>query len=585
MQAVTSVFRAFKPSLKKHWVLFGASILLMIGAVLFGATFPYYTRLLVNEFTKDTHDAGQAWLIFQTLIWMYVGVNICYRLFDISITLFQAKVARDLTRRSFAVLQMQSMHFFENSFRGSIITSAKRFGNAFDGMADVFFYQLLKSSVLFIVIFVVTVREKPLLAILVAGWVAVYCGLILFAMRFQLPFFTASASVDSEVGAVLADSISNHMTVKSFGREDTEAKRFLAVIQKNYILRLKAWFASNIVFALQGALMAIAELGLTWYLIAGWQKGEVTIGDFVFFQAYILWMIEQIWNLGPMMHRFFEQISDAKAMADIYRLTPEVADVSGAPALHVINGIVEFQEVAFSYKNSKSGAHHTINNITLTIPAGQSIGLVGRSGAGKSTIVKLLLRFYDLQDGRILIDNQDIAKVTQESLRQQLAVVPQDPQMFHSTIRHNIAFARPTATEEEIIDSAKKAHAWEFIQELPQGLDAIVGERGVKLSGGQRQRIAIARAILANPKILILDEATSALDSATEKIIQQAIANLLSSRTSIVVAHRLSTIMRLDRIVVIQDGRIIEDGTHQELLEHNGEYADLWAHQSGGYLK
>ena len=585
MQAVTSVFKAFTPSIRKHWVLFGASILLMIGAVLFGAAFPFYTRMLVNEFAKNTHDASRAWLIFQTLIWMYVGVNICYRLFDITITLFQAKVARDLTKRSFAVLQTQSMHFFENSFTGSIITSAKRFSNAFDGMADVFFYQLLKSSILFIVIFVVTVRERPLLAVLVAGWMLVYCGLILFAIRFQLPFFNASASVDSEVGAVLADSISNHMTVKSFGREATEAKRFLAVIQKSYIMRLKAWFASNAVFAIQGILMAIAELGLTWYLITGWHKGEVTIGDFVFFQAYILWMIEQIWNLGPMMHRFFEHVSDAKEMADIYHITPDVQDTHGASTLKVTSGKIEFHKVTFSYKNSKRGTYQTINNLTLTIPAGQSIGLVGRSGAGKSTIVKLLLRFYDLHNGRILIDGQDITKVTQESLRQQIAVVPQDPQMFHSTIRHNIAFARPDTTEAEIIEAAKKAYAWDFIQELPYGLDAIVGERGVKLSGGQRQRIAIARAILADPHILILDEATSALDSATEKIIQKAIANLLQSRTSIVIAHRLSTIMRLDRIVVIQNGRIIEDGTHQELLGHKGEYADLWAHQSGGYLK
>lgn len=585
MKAITSVFRAFGPSIKKHWVLFGASILCMAAAVLFGAAFPFYTRNLVNEFTSTTPNISHVWLIFRTLILMYIGVNICYRLFDISITLFQARVVRDLTKRSFAVLQLQSMNFFEDSFTGSLITSAKRFGNAFDNMAEVFFYQFLKSTILFAVIFFVIFKERPLLAILLLGWMIVYCGLILFATRFESPLFTANADAESKVGAVLADSMSNHMTVKSFGQEMNEAERFFEVIQKSYRTRIRSWFTSNAVFALQGALMAIAELGLIWYLILGWQKGQVTTGDFVFFQAYILWMIEQIWNLGPMIHRFFEQISNAKEMADIYHLTPEVQDTPHAHPLVVTNGEVEFHKATFSYKNRKRDMRQTINSMTLTIPAGQSIGFVGRSGAGKSTLVKLLLRFYDLQSGSIRIDGQDISSITQESLRQQIAVVPQDPQMFHSTIRHNIAFARPEATEAEIIEAATQAYAWDFIQELPDGLDAVVGERGVKLSGGQRQRIAISRAILANPRILILDEATSALDSAAEKIIQQAIANLLQSRTSIVIAHRLSTIMRLDRIVVIQDGGIIEDGTHSELLERKGEYADLWAHQSGGYLQ
>jgi ATP-binding cassette subfamily B protein len=263
-----------------------------------------------------------------------------------------------------------------------------------------------------------------------------------------------------------------------------------------------------------------------------------------------------------------------------------VQDELEAKPLVITNGEVAFDAATFSYVGKKKNSiQHTINNMNLTIPAGQSVGFVGRSGAGKSTIVKLLLRFYDLHSGTISIDGQNIASVTQESLRQQIAVVPQDPQMFHSTILHNIAFARPSATEEEVIQAAKEAYAWDFIQELPKGLNSVVGERGIKLSGGQRQRIAIARAILANPHILILDEATSALDSATEKIIQKAIHNLLEDRTSIVIAHRLSTIMQLDRIIVIRGGEIIEDGNHAQLLEKKGEYADLWEHQSGGYLK
>jgi ATP-binding cassette subfamily B protein len=581
MNAIVSVFKAFAPSIKKYWILFGVSILGISGAVLLGTAFPFYTRNIVNEFASATPNVSRVWGIFGTLIWLYIAVNVCYRLFDIAVALFQAKVVRDLTKRSFDALQTQSMNFFENSFTGSVITSAKRFSNAFDGIADVFFYQLLRSTVLFIAIFIIISHERPLIAVFLAGWMVVYCALILLFTRFQIPLFNKNADADSEVGARLADSISNHVTVASFGQEQAEAKRFLDVVQRYYNRRIKAWFASNIGFALQGILMSSAELGLLWYLITGWQHGKVTAGDFVFYQAYILWMTEQIWDFGPMVQRFFEHVSDAKTMADIFHVKPKIQDTTNAPTLEITEGKVALQNVTFSYADTAS----TIMRMNLEIPAGQSIGLVGRSGAGKSTIVKLLLRFYDLQSGQILIDNQDISKVTQESLRKQLAVFPQDPQMFHSTIRHNISFARPDATEAEIIESAKQAYAWDFIQELPQGLDSIVGERGVKLSGGQRQRIAIARAILANSKILILDEATSALDSAAEKIIQQAIANLLRSRTSIVIAHRLSTIMQLDRIVVIQKGAIIEDGTHQELLDRKGEYANLWAHQIGGYIK
>lgn len=557
----------------------------MVAAVLHGALLPFFTRKLINEFTSASPQASSMWQIFYALVAVYIGINICYRIFDLSVTVFQARVMKDLTKRSFTVLQAQSIRFFENSFTGSLITSAKRFANAFDNMSDVFFYQFVKTSVLFTVVLIVITQEKPALALMLIGWLTVYAALIAWGMRLQLPLYNASADMDSEVGAVLADSISNHMTVKSFGQETNEELRFFGVAEKSYATRIHAWLVSNAFFAGQGILMAVAELGLIWYLITGWQKGTVTAGDFVFFQAYILWIIEQIWNLGPMTQRFFMYASDAKEMASVYGLSPDVQDEHEAQPLHITKGEVVFNNASFSYVDKKRTTRHTIHNMSLTIPAGQSVGFVGRSGAGKSTIVKLLLRFYDLKTGSIRIDGQDIATTTQESLRQQIAVVPQDPQMFHSTILHNIAFARPSATEKEVIQAAKEAYAWDFIQELPSGLNSVVGERGIKLSGGQRQRIAIARAILADPKILILDEATSALDSATEKIIQKAIHNLLENRTSIVIAHRLSTIMQLDRIIVIRGGEIIEDGNHAQLLEKKGEYADLWEHQSGGYLK
>ena len=412
----------------------------------------------------------------------------------------------------------------------------------------------------------------------------VFMALSVGAALWQYPLDIANAESDTLVGGALADSISNHLTVKSFGHERPEQARFNNVVEHNYQKRLRSWLASNLIMAGQGIMVAVAELGLIWWMMRGWEQGTVTAGDFVFFQSYVIWVLGHLWPFGHAVRRLFALIADAKEMADIYHLPPEVKDAPGAHSLSVADGQIDIHAVTFSYGETEAKGDETLRDFNLHIPAGQAIGLVGKTGAGKSTLVKLLLRLYDLNSGYIRIDMQDIADVTQESLRQHIAVVPQHPQLFHRTIGENIAFARSGASEQEIIEAAQQAYAWEFIERLPHGLDTIVGERGVKLSGGQSQRIAIARAILSDPRILLLDEATSALDSETEKYIQRAIANLLSRRTSIVIAHRLSTIMRLDRIIVIEDGQIVEDGTHTELLSQRGQYANLWKHQVGGYI-
>lgn len=261
-----------------------------------------------------------------------------------------------------------------------------------------------------------------------------------------------------------------------------------------------------------------------------------------------------------------------------------VADDPDAPELKVTEGAIDFEHLSFAYRDAAAG-ESVFDDLTLHVAAGQRVGLVGKSGSGKTTLTKLLLRLDDVQGGRVLVDGQDVSHCTQQSLRRQVAYVPQEALLFHRSIRENIAYGRPDATDEQIREAARLANATEFIDRLPRGFDTMVGERGVKLSGGQRQRVAIARAILTDAPILVLDEATSALDSESEALVQEALENLMRGRTSIVVAHRLSTVAALDRIVVLADGEIVEDGTHAQLVEAGGEYASLWSRQTGAFLE
>ena len=288
--------------------------------------------------------------------------------------------------------------------------------------------------------------------------------------------------------------------------------------------------------------------------------------------------------INSMMARMNRAVGDAAEMTKVLDEPRLVEDAPGAPELQVTEGAVDFERLAFRYEDAAEG-DYVFRDLTLSVPAGQRVGLVGRSGSGKTTLTKLLLRLSDVQEGHIYVDGQDISACVQQSLRRQIAYVPQEALLFHRSIRENIAYGRPDATDEEIREAARLANALEFVDRLPKGLDTMVGERGVKLSGGQRQRVAIARAILADAPILVLDEATSALDSESEALVQGALENLMRDRTSIVVAHRLSTVAALDRIVVLEDGAIVEDGTHAELSQAGGTYESLWDRQTGAFLE
>ncbi|HRI36358.1 MAG TPA: ATP-binding cassette domain-containing protein [bacterium] len=318
------------------------------------------------------------------------------------------------------------------------------------------------------------------------------------------------------------------------------------------------------------------------YTVLIWSEGLITIGDVVIVFTLSVAVSRQLRQLSQQLLQFSERLSDVQDALDTLIVPHEIIDIPEAAILRAESGTIEFDETTFRYRE---GLPLVFDKLSLSIPSGQRIGLVGRSGAGKTTLVALIQRLYDLSGGAIRIDGQDISKVTLDSLRQAIAVVPQDPILFHRSLAENIAYGKPDATMNEIIEAAKRANAHDFIARMPEGYDAKVGERGVKLSGGQRQRIAIARAILKNAPILILDEATSALDSESEALIQDALEKLMAGRTTLVIAHRLSTLRSLDRILVFDAGRIAEDGTHESLTNIDGGiYRTLWERQAGGFL-
>ncbi|NUF49993.1 ABC transporter ATP-binding protein [Gilliamella sp. ESL0250] len=481
----------------------------------------------------------------------------------------------------------QSMRFFQDEFAGRISAKVMQTSLAVRDtcflVADIFIYVLIS----FITMATIIGKLDIWLLIPFMSW----CLLYGIAMYYFIPRLSKVASMQADARSTMTgrvtDAYTNIMTVKLFSHAGNEAKyaqesmdEFLVTVNKQ--MRLVSSF--EIVNHLLSISLVLSTTGVALWL---WTDQLIGVGAIATTTAVALrlngfshWIM---WEIAAL----FENIGVVKDGINTFSATKTVVDQPNATSLDVTQGKIEFKHIHFTY--DKKQHHSVIENLDLTIKSGEKIGLVGRSGAGKSTLINLLLRFYDLQSGKIVIDGQDITTVSQESLRAQIGMVTQDTSLLHRTVRENLLYGNNHATEEQMIEAAQKAHADNFIQTLVDargrtGYDAFVGERGIKLSGGQRQRIAIARVILKNAPILLLDEATSALDSEIEQAIQESLYSLMEGKTVIAIAHRLSTIAAMDRLVVLDQGKIIEQGTHQELLKKNGLYAQLWKHQSGGFL-
>jgi ATP-binding cassette subfamily B protein len=582
MSTNAQTLRYYWQHIKKYKVSFITSLVGIPIAALFTNTFlPYFLSEAIGTFAAP--DSSALW----TAIWLaggvaFAGVLLNYIGFQTLIH-HESAVRRDLTNDVVGRLLMKDQTFFSNQKIGALTGKLIDFVNAHVGLQDLFIIRTLSFLLGVGSGIVIIFLHTPVLGGIILALVIGLLIQVRISMKIRAPYRTARKKLIGEVNGAAADSITNALTVKTFAGEMTE-KRTLGVLTEKYrSVYQKDFRFMSAEGSIRILVMAIVQIIAIVIIASLLTSGQLELSIAIFTIAYLQRVASQLFDLGDIINGYDRLFIQAAPMTEILMTEDRITDAPRAKKLRVAGGAIAFRAVTYAYEDAPDVP--VLDNFSLTIPKGQKVGLVGASGAGKTTLTKLLLRFDDNQSGEITIDDQAIDKVTQVSLRENIAYVPQEPALFHRTLRENISYGSTHVTEEQLRRAAKQAHALDFIEALPHGFDTIVGERGVKLSGGQRQRIAVARALLKNAPILILDEATSALDSESERYIQDSLKELMKKRTSIVIAHRLSTIAQLDRIIVLKDGAIIEDGTHAELNARNGVYATLWKHQSGGFIE
>ncbi len=509
-------------------------------------------------------------------VWLF------YRIATVYNGSYQTGTIARLKQQSYDYLMEHSYSFFSNNFTGSLVQRVNRFARAFETLSDRLIWDVLPLLVRIISVIFVVYFINSWIALVIFVWIAIFLVFNIIFSRWKLKYDIWVAEIDSKTTGYLADTITNQNTIQLFNGQKFESKGYKKVTDEQARMTKFSWNLDATMEAGQAFLGFTIQFLLFYFAIGYWSLGQITIGVFVLLQVYIIGLIHELWSFTRVVRDAYRAYADAKEMVEILNLPHEIKDAHLAKELNADKGEIKFENLSFNFNETRK----VLENINLIIKPGEKVALVGPSGAGKTTFVRLLLRLYSPTSGRILIDGQDISGATQESLRKNISMVPQDPILFHRTLAENIAYGKRDAVKKEIEEATKLAHCDEFISNLPFGLETYVGERGIKLSGGERQRVAIARAILKNAPILILDEATSSLDSHSEMLIQDALSNLMQNCTTIVIAHRLSTIQKMDRIIVVDQGKIIEQGSHSELLENKYSlYKKLWELQAGGFLK
>ncbi|EHM03552.1 putative ABC transporter protein, partial [Acetobacteraceae bacterium AT-5844] len=489
----------------------------------------------------------------------------------------QARAARVIALQVFQHLHALSLRFHLDRQTGGLSRVIERGTKGINFVLDFMLFSIVPTLLeVLMVAFILWGMFDWSFAAVTLTTIGLYIAFTLIFTDWRLRFRRAMNEMDQDANTKAIDSLLNYETVKYFGNEKHEERRYDASLSRYEGAYIRSEVTLNLLNMGQAAIIAV---GLTVVMVMaarGVINGSMTVGDFVLVNTYLIQLYLPLNFLGFVYRELKQGLTDMEAMFTLMREEKEVADAPGAIALPPGPGALEFDDIRFGYRPDRT----ILKGVSISVPPGKTLAIVGPTGAGKSTISRLLFRFYDAQSGQIRIDGHDIRQVTQESLRHAIGVVPQDTVLFNDTIRYNIAYGRPGATDEEVEEAAKLAQVHDFVLRLPDGYNTRVGERGLKLSGGEKQRVAIARTILKNPRILILDEATSALDTRTEQEIQTALRGVSAGRTTLVIAHRLSTVVEADEIIVLQDGRIAERGNHIALMAKDGLYAQMWRRQS-----
>jgi ATP-binding cassette subfamily B protein len=520
--------------------------------------------------------------VYWYIVFLILSI-VCWRTQAFATWLYSIRSQKRIYQALFEHIQSMGSKFHADRFGGALVSQVNKFAGAADRFIAEFTWNIVTSATALLFSVIVLFTMSWPYALVLTFIMSTYFALMYRRMKRQVPYNRRLAQSESEQTAKLADAITNVGTIRAFAGEEYERKLFArqaeSTMQQHLVL-MRIQMRNELFSQSSTNALNILAFGGGVLLLSVF---HTPVGALYLTISYTIALTRRLWDSMFVMRNINRIFGDAGDMTDILALKPEIEDPAKPEQSHISEGAIVFNNVGFAHDGSKETL---FENIDLHIKPGEKIGLVGPSGGGKTTITKLLLRFMDLDCGSIEIDGQNIAHITQADLRKAIAYVPQEPLLFHRSLAENIAYGKLNASETETLAAAKKAHAHEFISQLPNGYETLVGERGVKLSGGQRQRVAIARAMIKDAPILVLDEATSALDSESERLIQDALWKLMEGKTTLVIAHRLSTIQHMDRIVVLDKGEVVEQGSHAELLKNkHGLYAKLWAHQSGGFLE
>ena len=558
-----------------------AAMAFMVGAKLANVGVPLLLKRLVDAMTLPAGSTTALLVVPVGLLLAYGALRLANAVFNELRELVFAKAthgaARAIALKTFEHLHALSLRFHLERQTGGMTRDIERGVRGIESLVSFALFNLAATLVeVLLVLFILARQFDVWFAVITLTALVLYVAFTVGVTQWRIQFRRQANQFDSAAHSKAIDSLLNYETVKYFNNEEFEARRYDESLEQLRRSRLKAQSSLSVLNTGQQLIIAIGLVAMLWRATQGVVDGRLTLGDLVMVNAFMIQLYIPLNFLGVIYREIKQSLTDLDKMFTLMDREREVADAPGATALTGLAApTVRFEDVHFAYEPSRP----ILNGVSFEIPAGKTVAVVGPSGAGKSTLSRLLFRFYDVQAGRICIAGQDIRSVTQESLRRAIGIVPQDTVLFNDTVAYNIAYGRTGASQAEVEQAARAAHIHAFIAAQPKGYDTMVGERGLKLSGGEKQRVAIARTLLKNPPILIFDEATSALDSANERAIQAELASAAQNKTTLVIAHRLSTVVDAHEILVMEAGRIVERGTHAQLLAHGGHYARMWALQ------